>query len=147
MAGYIEGTRASLLFSLLMAVALILPAIAIAGDGKGAGKVRSPGGEEGLLNECAARGTVKILVKVPLAGREAPGATEEQKSVAIAEAQGRLVKELSEKGLKPLRIYKYKYIPLMAMTVDTDVLKALFASDNVESVEADIPVGPTKGAG
>ncbi|HEY3276781.1 MAG TPA: hypothetical protein VGJ94_09190 [Syntrophorhabdaceae bacterium] len=147
MAGYIEArSRASLFFCLLVVLALMAPALHAAGDGKEAGKVRGQGGEQGLLDECAARGTVKVLVKVPL-GNGKISATEEQKGAAIAEAQDRLVRELSEKGLKPVQSYKYRYTPLMAMTVDTEVLKALLASDNVESVEADIPVRPTKGAG
>ena len=56
--------------------------------------------------------------------------------------QDQIISELESKGHKPGRVSKYKYIPFIAMTVDSATLDALLSSPDVISVEEDIPIPP-----
>ena len=67
---------------------------------------------------------------------------QEQRSMN-AQAQNQVIAELEGKGHKPGSIYKYKYTPYIAMTVDGAALDALLSSPDVISIEEDIPVPPT----
>ena len=103
-------------------------------------KVKSPGGYEKLVSKAVSRGSVKILVKVPIPDGSTSLSGERgarDRSAAISRAQDGLLAELAAAGKSPLKSHKYTYIPYMAMKVDSAALDALLASDSVISVHED----------
>lgn len=108
-------------------------------------KVTSPGGHSRLHSKSQNKGSVKIIVRV-----RAPFITESllQETDKHAQRASRLhiqdqiITELESKGHKPGRVSKYKYVPFIAMTVDSATLDALLASPDVISIEEDIPIPP-----
>ena len=62
---------------------------------------------------------------------------------ATARVQDQVISELGNKGHKLGRVYKYKYTPYIAMTVDSATLDALLSSPDVISVEEDMLVSST----
>ncbi|OPY64696.1 MAG: Subtilisin E precursor [Syntrophorhabdus sp. PtaU1.Bin050] len=109
-------------------------------------KVTSPGGYSQIHSKVQSKGTVKIIVKV-----RAPFTPEcmlkekdtyDQRAMT-AQVQDQLIAELAAAGHKPADVYKYQYVPYIAMTVDSAALDALLSSSDVETVEEDIPVPPS----
>jgi hypothetical protein len=62
---------------------------------------------------------------------------------ATARVQEQVISELGNKGHKLGRVYKYKYTPYIAMTVDSATLDALLSSPDVISIEEDMLVSST----
>ena len=116
-----------------------------AGNGNEA-KVTSHGGYTGLFSKAQDKGAVKIIVRVRAPFTPEPLMQEKglQKQRSMnAQTQNQVIAELEGKGHKPGSIYKYKYTPYIAMTVDSAALDALLSSPDVISIEEDIPVPPT----
>jgi subtilisin family serine protease len=108
-------------------------------------KVISPGGYTHLHSKAQNNGSVMIIVQVLVPFTPEPLLAEKEmlKQRAMASSiQGQIITELEDGGHKPSYVYNYKYVPYMAMTVDSKVLDALLSSPNVISVEEDIPVAP-----
>ena len=109
-----------------------------------ASKVKSSTGYAGLLSKIERKGSVRVLVKVPVSGSSLPlekGAHDQL--AAISGTQDGLLGALAALGKSPLKSRKYKYIPYMAMTVDAGTLSALLASDAVTGVYEDKVSRPT----
>ena len=122
------------------------PGLANAQD-KDEAKVISPDGYKPLALKAQDRGHVRIIVGVSAKFAPEAGLSKAEvqaQRAAIAGAQDRVLSGLSAKGLAPVSSHKYKYVPFMAMSVDTATLDALLASPQVESIEEDIPVPPTE---
>ncbi|OPX97210.1 MAG: Subtilisin E precursor [Syntrophorhabdus sp. PtaB.Bin006] len=106
-------------------------------------KVSSPGGYQQIHSKAQSKGTVKIIVKVR--APFTPESTLKEKDMhdqraMTAQVQDQLIAELEGAGHKPADVYKYQYVPYIAMTVDSAALDALLSSSDVETVEEDIPV-------
>ena len=137
-----------LLVSCLIIVAMVAyfhPGMAEAANGNEE-KVTSQGGYSHVRAKSQNNGSVKVIVKV-----RAPFTPEsmlqekdmhEQRN-GTARVQEQVISELGNKGHKLGRVYKYKYTPHIAMTVDTDTLDALLSSPDVISVEEDMLVSST----
>jgi len=106
-------------------------------------KVTSQGGYTHLQSKSQNNGSVKVIVKV-----RAPFTPESllqekdmhEQRAGTLRIQEQVISELENKGHKPGRVYKYKYTPYIAMTVDSTTLDALLSSTDVISVEEDILV-------
>jgi hypothetical protein len=130
----------SCLIILLMAVCF--PCGQAAANGNEA-KVTSQGGYTHLYSKSQDRGSGKIIVQI-----RAPFTPESrlqekdmhEQRAGTLRIQDRVIGELESKGHKPGRVHKYKYVPYIAMTVDSATLDALLSSPDVISVEEDIPV-------
>jgi subtilisin family serine protease len=143
---YLKHTKmllVSCLIILLMAVCFPCGQAAAYGD---EAKVTSQGGYSHVRGKSQNSGSVKIIVQI-----RAPFTPEsvlqekdmhEQRN-ATARVQEQVISELENKGHKPGRVYKYKYTPYIAMTVDTDILDALLSSPDVIGVEEDMLVSST----
>jgi subtilisin family serine protease len=109
---------------------------------KSVAKVVSPGGYAGLSAKAGSTGSVRIIVGV--SGTFAPDpalphAEAQSQRAAISDAQDSVISELAGKGVSPAGTHKFKYVPYMAMTVDSAGLRALEGSPGVISIEEDIP--------
>jgi len=62
---------------------------------------------------------------------------------SISETQDQLILELNRRGNKPRDVYKFKYTPYLAMTVDSATIEALLASPIVVNIQEDVPAAPT----
>jgi subtilisin family serine protease len=138
---------AFLMFPLFVAWAIIsfYEGSAVAAPEQYAAKVKSPGAHARLLSKIQSRGSARILVRINSPFSPEPllherGANEQR--AAISRMQDRLLSELAATGKKPLKAYKYTYIPYMAMTVDSAVLDSLFASETVTGVYEDKTARP-----
>jgi hypothetical protein len=108
-------------------------------------KVTSPGGHSRLHSKLQNKGSVKIIVRVraPFIPESLLQETDKHAQRASRlHIQDQIITELESKGHKPGRVSKYKYVPFIAMTVDSATLDALLASPDVISVEEDIPIPP-----
>ena len=106
-------------------------------------KVTTQGGFAGLASKALNRGRVRIIVGV--SGKFTPESALPQfeaqaQRAAISGAQDYVISELAAKGLSPASAYRYKYIPYLAMTVNSATLEALVASPSILSIEEDIAV-------
>ena len=132
-------------FIISLMVGLAWSRQASAGSGNES-KVTSQGGYASLSSKAQHKGAVKVIVRIRIPFTPEPMLQEkgvgEQRSLN-AQAQDRVIAELEGKGHKPGLLYKYKYTPFIAMTVDGPALDALLASPDVVSVEEDIPVPAT----
>jgi subtilisin family serine protease len=137
-----------LLVSCLIIVTMVAyfhPRMAEAANGNEE-KVTSQGGYTHLFSKSQNNGSVKVIVKV-----RAPFTPEsvlhekdmhEQRNTT-ARVQEQVISELENKGYKTGHVYKYKYNPYIAMTVDTEKLDALLSSSDVIYVEEDMLVSST----
>ena len=111
-----------------------------------AAKVTSADGYGRLRSVAAANGTVRILVEVnapftPDADLETT-TTEGQRGY-IAAMQDELLQGLKRARKTPVKSYKYKYTPYLAMTVDAATLDAILESTAAVSVQEDISLTAT----
>jgi len=100
------------------------------------------GGHAALISKAVERGTVRVIVGVDerLAPDQALSeADTPDRRAAIAGAQDHILSGLGLRGLRPASVHKYKYIPYMAMSVDSATLKALASSSRVVSIQEDVP--------
>ena len=103
-------------------------------------KVTGPGGYAALESQAKSIGRVKVIVRV-----QAPFAAEPSLSEAlitaqrssIGLAQDQVIAELRNAGKAPLKAYKYKYVPYLALTVDKAGLAALAGSSMVTAIQED----------
>lgn len=106
-------------------------------------KVISPGGYRGLLTKFEDGSWAKVIVKVAAASPSEsllqPGETEEH-AVRRRGAQDQVLADLEARGHKPTHVYRYKYTPYIAMTIDGNSLEALLQSPQVIVVEEDVLV-------
>ena len=108
-------------------------------------KVKSSSGYAGLLSKIERKGSVKILVKVPVSEASSSLPLEKgahDRLAAISGTQDGLLGTLAAQGRSPLKSRKYTYIPYMAMTVDAEALSAVLASEAVTGVYEDKVSGP-----
>ncbi len=139
-----KSVHAVLLSWAFVAVAMMVigPAQAAGVQVGGPAKVTSPGGYSSLATKAQRPGGVKVIV-----GANAPFSPEavlsktafEAQRTAIVSAQDKVVSELQSAGLKPASHYKFKYVPYLAMTLDSASLNKLIASSNVLNIQEDVP--------
>ena len=116
------------------------------GAEEGESKVTSSGGYNHLHSKAQSKGVVKIIVKVrtvDMAESLLQKKDVNDESLIISCAQEKVITEIENAGHKAVHIHRYKYIPYIAMTVDSTTLDAVLASSDVISVEEDIPLSPT----
>ena len=132
-------------FIISLMVGLVWSRQATAGSENEA-KVTSQGGYTSLSSKAQSKGAVKVIVRIRIPFTPEPllqeKGVDEQRSLN-AQAQDRVIAELEGKGHRLGLLYKYKYTPFIAMTVDSATLDTLIASPDVISVEEDAPVPAT----
>ncbi len=96
-----------------------------------------------LFFKAQSQGSVRVIVKlkIPFTPEGALKEDEALKQRAkISETKDQLLKSLSKHKLKGIK--KFKYIPYIAMEVDSAALSALISNPLVESIQEDIAVPP-----
>ena len=127
---------------------IVLPAVIgslghLCAQDRSEAKVVSPSGYAGLSAKAQSRGKVRIIVGVNGTFTPEPALSHSEaqnQRAAISSAQNSVISQLAAKGALPSSTHKYKYVPYMAMTVDSATLKALAESSGVVSIEEDVPV-------
>jgi len=98
-----------------------------------------------LISKAQAAGSVRVIVKlnmpfVPEGQLSTPREAIDQQ-VQISVMQDQLCEALSTYSVKGIK--RFKYIPYIAMEVDSIALKVLISNPLVKSFEEDAPVPPT----
>ena len=110
-----------------------------------AAKVQSRDGYATLRTKAVNTGSVRIIVKVDAAFSPRASVTEETAShqrAGILASQEQLLTALADARNTPKQIYKYKYTPYIAMTVDAQTLDAILQSGSSVTVHEDRPHPP-----
>jgi subtilisin family serine protease len=106
-------------------------------------KVTSPGGYNRLFSKSQETGSVKIIVQVNAPFTPEPRLQQTEMQLQrdkTKHIQDQILTEIERAGRKPVRAYKYKYTPYIAMTVDSSTLDAVLSSPDVISIEEDFLV-------
>ena len=124
------------LLSLILAVLLILftsPVNSIAGNGPD---------WAGLKNKAEADGSVNVIVQLqtshPMNNGELKSQTGQQKrQEAMLKVQGNLLNAMANSGNEPNTVKQFRFIPFMAMNVDSGTLDSLLNDPNVVDIQED----------
>lgn len=109
-------------------------------------KVVSKGGYDSLRTKSLEKGSIKVIVqiKTPIILESLLRENDEHaRRAALMQMQDHVVTRLEAQGHRLRSVRKFKYIPYIAMKVDSAALDSLVSSPDVISVQEDIPVPPS----